>query len=121
MALADSIVRFAGTSIALLRSRLELASIDVEDELRSMIRVALAGSAVVIFAAFALLFVAFAAVAAYWETHRVATILVAGSAFALLAIGFAVWIQRFFASKPPFMAATIAELEKDRQRMGGAL
>jgi uncharacterized membrane protein YqjE len=86
-----------------------------------MIGVALAGSAVVIFAAFALLFVALAAVAAYWDTHRVATILVAGSAFALLAIGFAAWIQRFLASKPPFMAATIAELDKDRQRMGSAL
>jgi uncharacterized membrane protein YqjE len=121
MALADSIVRLAGTSITLLRSRLELASIDVEDELRSMIGVALAGSAVVIFAAFALLFVALAAVAAYWDTHRVATLLIAGSAFAFLAIGFAVWIQRFLASKPPFMAATMAELDKDRQRVSGAV
>jgi uncharacterized membrane protein YqjE len=121
MALADSVVRLASTSITLLRSRLELASIDVEDELRSMIGVALAGSAVVIFAAFALLFVALAAVAAYWDTHRVATLLIAGSAFALVAVGFAIWIQRFITSKPPFMAATIAELDKDRQRMGGVL
>jgi uncharacterized membrane protein YqjE len=119
MALADSVVRLTNASITLLRSRLELASIDVEEELRSMIGVALAGSALVILAAFALLFVALAAVAAYWETHRIASLLVAASAFAFMAVACGVWIKRFLNSKPPFLAATIAELDKDRQRIGG--
>ncbi|MGL5003415.1 MAG: phage holin family protein [Casimicrobium sp.] len=117
MPLADSVARLASTSITLLRSRLELASIDIEDELRSMIGVVLAGSAVVILAAFAMLFAAFAMVALYWETHRVTALVVAGSTFAILAIGFALWIRRFLGAKPPVMAATIAELDRDRQRM----
>jgi uncharacterized membrane protein YqjE len=121
MALADSVLRLANASIALMRSRLELASIDVEDELRSMIGVALAGAVVVIAAAFALLFAALALVAAYWETHRVATLVVVGCAFALIAIGVAIRIRRYLVSKPPFMAATIAELDKDRRALERAL
>jgi uncharacterized membrane protein YqjE len=121
MALADSVTRLASASIGLLRSRLELALIDVEDELRSMISVVLAGLAVVILTAFALLFAAFAIVAVYWDTHRITALVAAGSTFAVLAISFAAWIRRFFESKPPFMAATIAEFEKDRQRMESSL
>ncbi len=121
MALADSVARLASTSIALLRTRIELVSIDLEDELRSMIGLALAGSAVVILTGFALLFIALSVVALYWETHRVTALLMAGGVFAFLAICFAVGMRRFMESKPPFMAATLAELDKDRQRMGGVL
>jgi uncharacterized membrane protein YqjE len=121
MALADSVVRLASTTITLLRSRLELASIDVEDELRSMIGIALVGCAVVILAAFALLFITLAMVSIYWDTHRVASLFFAAGTFALTAISFAVCAWRFLESKPRFMAATIAELDKDRQRMDGVL
>ncbi len=121
MALVDSVLQFANTSVGILRSRLELASIDVEDELQSMICVTLAGSAAVILTAFALLFAALAIVAIYWETRRVEALLAASGVFALVATSIAIYIRRFFKYKTPFMAATLAELNKDRQRMGASL
>jgi uncharacterized membrane protein YqjE len=117
VALADSVLALAKTSIGILRSRLELASIDVEDGLRSVICIALAGSAAVILATFALLFIAFAVVATYWETHRIAALIVAGGVFAFIALVIAIFVWRFLGNKQPFMAATLAELDKDRQRM----
>ena len=121
MALGDSILRFASTSVSILRTRIELASLDIEEELRSTIFITLAGSAAVILASFALLFLALALVAISWETRRVESLVTASGAFALMATGIAIFIWRFFSSKTPFMAATLAELNKDQQRIGTSL
>ncbi len=118
MALAQSLARLANTSLGILRSRLELASIDLEDELRCAIGVLLAGSAAVMLASFALLFAAFAVVVLYWDEHRIAALCGAGGLFALLAALLAIGVWRFLDTKPRFMAATLAELEKDRDQIG---
>jgi uncharacterized membrane protein YqjE len=117
MALAQSVTQLASTLIGILRSRLELASMDVEDELRAMINVALAGTVAVILGTFALLFAALAMVATYWETRRVEVLLLIAAVFLVLASGIAFSVWRFFERKPLFMAATLAELDKDRKRM----
>jgi uncharacterized membrane protein YqjE len=117
MALADSVTQLASTWIGVLRSRLELASIDIEDELKLMINVALAGSVVVVLGTSALLFAALAVAAAYWDTRRVEVLLLIAITLLVLASGIAFSIWRFFERKPVFMAATLAELDEDRKRL----
>jgi uncharacterized membrane protein YqjE len=118
MALANSLLRLANTSLGILRSRLELASIDLEDELRCAISILLAGSAAVMLASFALLFGAFALAALYWETHRILALSSAGGVFALIAAIIAIGAWRFLNNRPRFMSATLAELDKDREQIG---
>ncbi len=115
MSLADSMTRVADSALGLLRSRLELASMDLEDELRSAIGILLAGAAATALATFALLFAAFAVVALYWDEHRIAALSCASVAFALSAILIGLLIRRFLAHKRPFLAATLEELERDRE------
>lgn len=113
MALSESLPRLLGSAASMLRTRLELASMDVEDELRYAIGLLLVGTLAVLSLSFGLLFAAFAVVALYWETHRIAAILGAGGLFAAVAAALAFACWRSVISKPRFMAATLDELEKD--------
>jgi uncharacterized membrane protein YqjE len=115
MALAETLPRLIGTVLGMLRSRLELASIDLEDEIQWALGTLLAGAAAVMLASFALLFGVLAMVVLYWDTHRMAALLGGAGAFALLAVSIAVSIVRLLRRKPRFLAATLAELEKDKK------
>lgn len=117
MRLIATIAGLMTTALVDARSRLELASSDVQSEIRGAIKTLLAGVAVVLLAAFALLFGAFALVAVYWETDRVRALLLLSGAFALVALAIAAMIKRFLNRKPRFMATTLAELDRDRQRV----
>jgi uncharacterized membrane protein YqjE len=118
MALADSVERFASTALSVLRSRLELAAIDIEDELRALILVVLAGSAAITLAVFAALFGAFAIVALYWETHRITALLGVAFFFAVISGLIVISLTRFLRNRAPFLGATLSELDKDKQRLG---
>lgn len=115
MALTETLPRLIGTALGMVRSRLELVSIDLEDEFQWVIGTLLAGAAVVMLTSFALLFGALALVALYWDTHRVAALLAAMVGFALLALTLAIAVMHFLRSKPRFLVATLAELDKDRK------
>jgi uncharacterized membrane protein YqjE len=115
MALTETLPRLIGTVLGMASSRLELASLDLEDELQWVIGTLLAGTAAVMLASFALLFGAFALVGLYWDTHRVAALMVAAGVFAVLAAGITTALLRFLHNKPRFLAATLAELEKDKK------
>jgi uncharacterized membrane protein YqjE len=117
MALIETLPRLIGSLLGMASSRLELASLDLEDELQWVIGTLLAGTAAVMLASFALLFGALALVVLYWDTHRLAVLLVAAVVFALLAFGIALGLLRFLHNKPRFLAATLAELEKDKKCM----
>ena len=118
MSLADSLTHITDLTLGLLRSRLQLVSMDFEDELRSAIGILLAGAAATALATFALLFGAFAVVALFWDEHRIAALIWASAAFAISAILIAFLIRRYLVQKRPFLAATLEELERDRERVG---
>ena len=98
MALAQSLRDVAATGALVVRQRLELAAIDVEDELQSLARL-------------------FAGVLALWDIARVAAIV--GLALADLAGAVLAWqrLLRAWAAKPPFMAATVEELRRDGRQL----
>lgn len=118
MPLADSMTRVADSALGVLRTRLELASMDVEDELRSATGILLAGAAATALATFALLFGAFAVVALFWEEHRIAALLCTSAGFAIAAVLIAFLIHRLLDQKRPLLAATLEKLDRDRARVG---
>ena len=106
----------AGTSVLmLLRTRLELASIEFREEReRTVTRLAL----VVIAAsclAFATLMASGLVVVLFWDTHRVLAIAVLTLLYAAVGVG-ALWrLKADSRASPPPFAATLAELERDRE------
>ena len=115
--LKAALVRLGESAVGLLRTRAELASVELAQEReRLVLRLALliAGGVVLSFAA---LFVGLFLIALFWDTHPLAAI---ASVALLYAIGGSLMIYRSRAigreAASPF-AATIAELEKDRVRL----
>jgi uncharacterized membrane protein YqjE len=113
--LRDSLGRLAEASLALLRTRAELAALEfAERRDRAKRRVVLVGIAA---AAFALAWIAGCAliVVYFWDTHRLMALLVIAAAHLIVGIG-ALWRLdvRQRTDSPPF-SATLAELERDRE------
>jgi uncharacterized membrane protein YqjE len=113
--LSGALARLGASSLELVRTRVELASLEfVEEQERRKDQVLLIGVA-----AFAFAFALFAAsafvVAYFWDSHRLAAL--AGVTILYLLIGAgALWrldVQRRTAPRP--FAVTLAELERDRQ------
>jgi uncharacterized membrane protein YqjE len=116
MALGQSLSRLGANSLQMARQRLELASLDVEEEL---LRIGglLAGALVTaLMLALALAGAAAAFVIYFWEGARVAASLGVTGFFAL-AGALMVWrLARALRDKPRFLAGTLAELDRDRQQ-----
>ncbi len=116
--LRDSLGRLAQASLALVRTRAELAALEfAEQRDRAKRRVLLLAIAA---AGFAMSWIAACAliVAYFWDSHRMMALLVIAAAH--LAVGIAaLWRLdvRRRADPPPF-SATLAELERDREWLG---
>lgn len=113
MALGQTVSRLGATSLLLARQRLELASLDIEEEL---LRVGglLAGALVTAL----MLALAFAGAAAtlviyFWEDARLVATLGVTAFFALAGALMAWRVARALRNKPRFLAGTLAEMDRD--------
>jgi uncharacterized membrane protein YqjE len=113
--------RLGASLLGLVRTRLELASVEFAEERdRIQQQLALLVMALGMFL-FALLFVATWIVVYYWDTYRLTAIAIVAMVFA--AGGAALLMLRSRAASvatTPF-AATIAEFERDRASLAGAI
>ncbi len=91
---------------------------DLADEFRAAMGVFLAATAAVVLAMFAVFFGSLAIVALFWDEHGIASVVYVSAAYAIAAILIALLVRRFLDHKRPFLAATLEELDKDRQRIG---
>jgi len=115
--------QLAETLLGLGRTRLELAAVEFEEaRARAAERLVLALVAGLCFA-LAVLVASMLVVVLFWDTHRIAALCAVTIVYALLGL-VALWrlaVQR--KSETPAFAATLAELERDREwlasRFGG--
>lgn len=117
--LIASLSGLLATAIGIGRTRLELLSVELREELNRAAELAVWGAVAVLAAGGGLLFAGLAIIFVFWDTHRVlAAVLVTASYFliALLA-GLAVWSR--LRSRPPFLHATLGELARDEDELRG--
>jgi len=111
--LSGALGRLGASTFALLRTRIELATVEFEEErerAKQMLVLVVCGA---LLALYALLFASLFVVAYFWDTNRLAAI--AGVALfyvVLAALAFARLRQRARDKPPPF-AASLSELEQD--------
>jgi uncharacterized membrane protein YqjE len=116
MGLGQSLSRLGASSLLMARQRLELASLDVEEEL---LRIGglLAGALVTaLMLALALAAAGATFVIYFWEGARLAASLGVTAFFALAGALMAWRLALALRDKPRFLAGTLAELDKDRQQ-----
>jgi uncharacterized membrane protein YqjE len=118
--LRDAVHGTAEALIALLRTRVELAVLEFPEERDRardrLLMVLIAGVA----ATFMLLALTGLVVAYFWDTHRLAAIAAVAAFYAVVA-GLALWrLKTRWPPQQPF-AATLAELEHDREWLAAKL
>lgn len=117
--LIASLKRAGATAIELARTRLELVSVEIEEQIECAAQILLWGAAAIYFASLALLLLALTIVIACWDTHRLLAASLVTGAFALTAAGAALAVRARLRQRPRFLSATSAELKTDAEALGG--
>jgi uncharacterized membrane protein YqjE len=116
MALGQSLTRLAASALQIARQRVELASLDVEEE---MLRIGglLAGALVTaLMLALALASAAATFVIYFWDGARLAATLGVTAFFLLAGVLMAWRLTRALQEKPRFLEGTLAELDRDLEQ-----
>ena len=115
----ESLRQLLAQILALVHVRLELLTTELSAEIQRVARVLLWAFVALLFAALGLLLGAVTVIIALWDESRLlASSLV--TVFFLAAAGFACWkVWRGIHRHPRLLEATLEELRRDREAMGG--
>lgn len=102
-----------------LRTRLELAAVELEIHLIGLARTLMWAVAAILCALLALAFGVVALIAALWDSHRVLGLLAGGLTFLLLGVACAYFGARIFYGRPGILADSLEQLDRDQRRAGG--
>jgi uncharacterized membrane protein YqjE len=111
--LSDAIFRLGGTALALLRTRLELVTLEFEEEREWATELLVLLLCGVLLGLFALLFASIFVIAYFWDAYRLWAIAGVTLFYVALAVATYLRLQRLRREKPPAFAATLAELGHD--------
>jgi uncharacterized membrane protein YqjE len=113
MALAAAAGRIGATVIAMVRTRLELAAVEVQEESQRLLGyLAWTLLAVFLFAG-ACMFVALFVIVLFWDSYRLQAVAGMAILFALGGTAIVFRLRASFATRPAPLSATLAELRKD--------
>jgi uncharacterized membrane protein YqjE len=102
-----------------LRTRLDLAAVEVELYLIRAVQMVLWSIAAVACALLALVFGLVSIVVALWDTHRMLGLLGGTGLFLVLAIVFGMIGARVFRGRPPILDGTLQQLDHDQRSARG--
>lgn len=115
----DSVRALAASFMALVRTRAELAVLELREEAERRKAMAMHAAVAGVFLALAALLFAIFVIVLFWETHRIAA---AGAMTVIyFAIGWAAFLRLRRAQReaPPPFEATLAELTQDMEALRG--
>lgn len=117
--LIASVSGLMATALDIGRTRLELLTVELREEVHRTAEQLVLGLAAVLAAAAGVLFAGLAIIFAFWDTHRIlAAVLVTMGFFAVAAIT-GLLLRSRLRSRPRFLQATLAELGRDEGQLRG--
>lgn len=119
MTISATVGRIASNLLAMVRTRLELAAVELQEETHRLLGYLAWGVAAAFFAVVAILLAILFVLVLFWDTHRLLAIGVMAGLFALLGLLAYFKVRGDLVTRPPLMAATLAELRKDAQAIKG--
>jgi uncharacterized membrane protein YqjE len=106
----------AAAALDALRTRIELAAVELEIQLIGLVRALIWAVAAVLCALLALAFGVVALITALWNSHRELGLLGGGLAFLVLAVACAVFGVRVFQRRPAILRDSLEQLDRDQRR-----
>ncbi|MGV8893945.1 MAG: phage holin family protein [Burkholderiaceae bacterium] len=117
MAIVASISRLAGTLIDLLQTRLELATVELEEGTLRLFAYLLLALVALFCLAMTLLLSIVLVIVIFWDTHRIPVLVSLMAAFSVIGILIGLGIRSNYRRKPKILAYTLLELRKDIVRL----
>lgn len=117
--LLESVRRMLATLLTMAQTRLELVTTEISEELNSIALILLWSLVAIFFAGLAVLALGALVVIALWDSYR---LWAAGGVVIVFAViaAFSLWrVRSTIASRPRLLSATIAELRRDSEALGG--
>lgn len=113
MSISATVGRIGATVLAMARTRLELASVELQEETRRLVGFLALALIATVLGSVALLLAVLLVLVLFWDSHR---LLALGSMTALFALGCALvaaHLRSAMATRPALLSQTLAELRKD--------
>lgn len=107
------------SALGLLQSHVELAGIELQEEKERLRQATVLVVLAVTGFALGLLMLSGLLVVAFWDSHRVLVLTLLTVGYLAMGVGAVVVLRRHLTDQPQPFAATLAELEKDRERLRG--
>jgi uncharacterized membrane protein YqjE len=120
MAITERVGHLASTLLALLQTRMALASVEIEEQSRRYLCYLLLLLLALFLAGLAIAMIALFVIVAFWDTHRLEA--VAGTAVVLVLSSFfiGVKVRAGLAAGPRLLSVTMAEIRQDIEALRGA-
>ena len=119
LSMFDSIRRLVDTLVGIAQTRIALLGTEVEEQVARLTSMLL-WTIVALFLAFTTaVLIAVAILIAFWDTNRILVAVLLAAGFALLALISFMRVKAVARSRPALFKATLEELVKDRDRLGG--
>ena len=114
----DSLGNLGGTLVAIVHTRLDLLSSDLEEDRAHFFALLVLSLVAFLCVGVGVVLVMILLVVAFWDTHRLLSLAVIAAVFLTSGIGVWVVAVRKARSKPRLFAASLSELSRDRQQLG---
>lgn len=115
--LFESLSMFAATLVATVFTRLELLSVDLEEEREHLFSIMLLAIASMFLLGLGVVLAAFLLVVLFWETHRLLVLSILTACFLLIGGGVGAYALHKVRTKPKIFSASLTELNKDHQQL----
>jgi len=115
--LMDSAKRMLATVIALVSTRLELFTTEIEEEIQRAASILMWALVALFFGSLTVLMVAFTVIIVFWDDHRILAAVLVTASFLLATLVFGLLARSRLKAKSRFMAASIEELKRDRDAL----
>jgi uncharacterized membrane protein YqjE len=115
----DSLRQLLGTLAGIAHTRIELLGTEVEEQVARLTSM-LMWTIVSLFLAFTtVVLMAVAILVAFWDSNRILVAVLLAAGFAVLALISCLRVRAVARGRPHLFQATLEELAKDRDRLGG--
>lgn len=112
--LLGSLRGFADGLIGSVHDRVELLSVELQEEKLRLVQIFIWISAIVVTGILAVIFASLALVFVFWDTARLAVIVGLAVLYGVALVGVVVAFRRYLARQPAPFSGTLAELKEDR-------
>jgi uncharacterized membrane protein YqjE len=117
MAITDSIVRLGASLIETIHTRLELASLEIEEEFGRYGSYFIWSLLGLFCGVVTILLLILLVLILFWDSHRELALFGLISTFGLATVGILLYLKTMIKNKPRLLAATLGELQNDLQAL----